>query len=341
MRHGPGRGPHIRLAALRPAVYQPLLDDFAIRYPDLRQSIDVWETGSPKPDLSPYAAIVFVLSDPLKELYPTCYAEAEELAQQARHLGAHIVNAPAALSNTVKSTQARLLEAAGVLTARHLRYQSLDDFRIAVNSADFPAIVRADLLHAQSRMFFCETREQALRIPPHKMAFPGCIAEFVDTRAGYREVAPDSPYAAYFHKKRSFVFGNEVVNNHIFFGPHPIVGAKTSTFGHYRSLNPIRRWRANARCQQHVELDYQFFRREPEEKEMLLRAARALDLEFIAFDYSVRADGNIVIWEGNPHFSLYLWPMEILPVQRKIKERHRRFHDVIYTFFRDLQQGVS
>jgi hypothetical protein len=340
VRHGPGRGPHIRLSAFRAGVYDPLLADLAARYTDLRSAIDVWETGTKPPNLESTAAIVFILCDPLRELYPACYAEAEDLARRAQELHIRLVNPPSALSNSIKSRQAGLLAEAGVPTARHWPFASLAEFREILDHVPFPAFVRADLLHAQSQMFFCRTREEALGIPAGRIALPGCLAEFIDTREGFRQTAPDSPFAKYYHKKRAFVFGEHVVNNHIFFGAHPIVGSKSSTFGHYQSLNPIRRMIQNARCRPHVELDYQFFRREPEQVEMLRRTARALDLEFVAVDYSSKADGSIVVWEANPHFSLYLWPFEILPRLRRIPERHRRFHDVIQSFFRELQQGA-
>lgn len=317
-----------------------MLDDFAVRDPILRQSIDLWETGTRPPDLAKTAAVVFLLSDPLKELYPDCFRDAEALAQDARLRSIRVVNAPVALSNTAKSKQAELLLRAGIRTARHIGFSSLESFRDAVHAIAFPAIVRADLLHSQQRMIFCESREDALALPNTRVPLPGSIAEFIDTRESFRATAPDSEFAKYFHKKRAMVFGTRVLNNHIFFGRHPIVGSLSSTFGHYRSVNPLRRWIQNRRCRTHIELDYQYFRREPEDADVLRRTAEALELEYVAIDYSSTADGSVVVWEANPHFSLHDWPVGLLPRQRKTPERHRRFHDAIGAFFRELQKGA-
>jgi hypothetical protein len=316
-----------------------MLDDFAVRYPGLRKSIDLWETGTNTPDLSPTSAIVFLLADPLKQLYPGCYQEAEELAQEARRRGIRVVNSPNALSNTMKSRQAQLLLAAGIPTARQIAFSSLETWREAVGVIAFPAMVRADLLHSQIRMIFCRSREEALAIPATRIPLPGSIAEFIDTAESFRAVAPNSEFAKYYHKKRAMVFGTHVVNTHIFFSLHPIVGSTSSTFGHYRSLNPVHRWLQNRRCRRHIEIDYDFFRREPENVELLRRTAAALDLEFSAIDYSSKADGSVVVWEANPHFSLYDWPFGLLPRHRRTQERHRHFHDAIQLFFRELQGG--
>jgi hypothetical protein len=338
VRHGPNRGPRIRLSPYRAKFFQPALDDFARRFPPLHEAIAIWETGSPLPHLRSTSAVVFLLADPLKELYPGCYEEAREIARQAGELGVRVVNHPAALSNTIKSRQAGLLAQAGVPTPRHAAFSTHQRYREAVELMRFPAIVRADLLHAQQKMLFCKTRKEALALEPSRIPLPGSIAEFVDTREGFRQAQPDSIWATHYHKKRAYVFGEQVINNHVFFGLEPIVGCKTSTFGHYRSLNPIRRYIQTARCRPHIDLDYQYFLDDapPVEADMLRRAARALNLDFVAVDYSSKADGSIVVWELNPHFCMHAWPFDVLGGPRRIRERTSRFHDAAGNYFRTL-----
>jgi hypothetical protein len=340
VRHGPGRGPHIRLSRFRPKIYQPMLDEFAIRYPELRQAIDVWETGTAPPPLDKYAAVVCVLCDPLRELYPECYRDASAVAEQANRLGIRVVNPPDALSNSIKSRQADLLTRAGIPTPKHVAFRNRQELVDAVRQVQFPAIVRADLLHAQQSMRLCRTAEEVLALREESIAYPGAIAELVDTREGFRKTMPGTPWATHFHKKRAFVFGEHVVNNHVFFGNSPIVGGKTSTFGHYQSLNPIRRMLANAACREHIELDYAYFRKGEEHSDQLRKVSKALGQEFVAIDYSCTADGGIVVWEANPHFCLYPWPFEVLARQRRLRERHGRFHEAIQQFFVDLQRGT-
>jgi len=57
---------------------------------------------------------------------------------------------------------------------------------------------------------------------------PGSISQYIDTRKGYQETMPGSAWELFFHKKRALGFGGTVVHNHVFFGPHPVVGSCTT-----------------------------------------------------------------------------------------------------------------
>ena len=341
VRHGAGRDGRVRLPWLRPRAYQQILDRFAVRFPGLRAAIDTWDTGTPPPPaLEPYAAVLFLLGDPLKELFPRCYAEASALAAEASRLGIRLVNPPDALSNTIKSRQAALLLAAGIPTPKHYPFTCREELAAAARQVRYPAILRADLLHAQESMTKCYSESEVLALAPERVPFPGALAELVDTREGFRHTRPGTPWATHFHKKRAYVFGNHVVNNHMFFGLDPIVGGCSSTFGHYRSLNPIRRTIANARCREHIALDYAYFREGEEHAALLRKAARALELEFVAIDYASTAEGGVVVWEANPHFCFRPWPFQVLARKRKVAERYLRFEDAMRQFFLDLLEEV-
>lgn len=339
VRHGPGRGPHIRLRSFRPKYFEPVLRDFAKRYPALRSRVAFWETGDAIPDLSNVRAILFLLQDPTRECFPECFADAMRLAEAAQARDIRLVNPPEVLSNSIKSTQARLWQAAGMPVPRQFAFGNRGEFDIAVRSATFPAILRSDVLHAQVGMVFCESADEAIAAAKESLPLPGTLSEFVDTREDFRVTLPDSIWARFFHKKRAFVFGNRVRTNHVFFGPHPIVGSLSCSFDHYRSLNPVRRWQKTRACREHIALDLEYFHQKTENESELIAAANALGMEFAAIDYSSKANGEIVLWEANPHFCIHAWPFQVLAGPRKLSDRMTAFHDSMSEFFEDLLQG--
>jgi len=287
--------------------------------------------------------VLFWLADPLRELHPECFREAVSIAAEARERGLPLINPPEALSNTIKSTQAERWSAAGLPAASCLAFRNWTEFVARLGEAEFPAIVRPDWLHSQEATRFCRTVRAAARLDARDLIYPGVILPFIDTRAGYARGAPGSLWARFFHKKRSFVFGNRVLSTHILFSRYPIVGMDRSTFHPYhgrgRHLLPLfrfRRWDQAA-----VAADNDFWRRAPEQPDLMLRAARALDLDVVALDYSTRADGSVVLWEANPYFSLDRWQEGVMPLQRCLEERIGGFAAAYADFLEELLDGPS
>ncbi len=341
VRHGPGRGPRVRLRAFRPRYLERAFDDLARRAPALGRAIRQWETGHSLPDLDSVHAIVFLLGDPLRELFPDCHEEAERLAEMATTRGIRLINPPSALSNSIKSVQARRWRDAGIPCAEQFRFASRDELMALIDKVPFPALLRPDLHHAQASMFHCETAEDVHRLNAETIRYPGTLTPFVDCREGYRRVAPGTPWATHYHKKRILVFGDHVRTNHVFFSERPIVGLNSSTFGYYRSLNPVRRAILGHRYRTHFDCDNAFWELGSEHEELMVRAVRTLGLDLGAIDYATRADGSPVLWELNPNFALHMWPFEILPRRRRLKERMPSFHDALIDFLEDVLQCRS
>ena len=109
VRHGKGRGRHRKY--MRAA-----LNHQRHNRPELFRRLIFHATGKPTPSWDGVGAVVFWLGDPLREWYPACYQEAVRLADEARSRGARVVTPPEALSNSIKSTQARLWAEAGITT---------------------------------------------------------------------------------------------------------------------------------------------------------------------------------------------------------------------------------
>jgi hypothetical protein len=312
------------------------------------------ETGAARPPvLAGVRAVVFWLGDPLRELYPDCHAEACAIAAAAAERGAHLVNPPDALSNSVKSVQARIWRAAGIPTAAHTPFATRAELLAILATHAFPLIIRGDLLHAQASLHLCRTRADALAVPPSAIAYPGTVAEYVDTRQGFRERAPRTLFAELFHKKRAFVFGDVVRTNHVFCSEAPIVGLYSSTLArawyggrYHKYLAPLLApivTRLSAREKACLEADLRYFEEPPPplHVDVLRRGAHALGQTFTAIDYAETADGGLVLWESNPHFDLPPWYQGHLAHARQLERRIGCYHDAIAAFFTQLLEQAA
>ena len=50
-----------------------------------------------------------------------------------------------------------------------------------------------------------------------------------------------------------------------------------------------------------LHLEWEFLREPVKHADVFLRAAAAVDLDFLAFDYSYSTSRGVVIWEANPY----------------------------------------
>lgn len=329
--HGPGRG--------RPAGNLPrVIRDLAAAAPALRGAVRFHATGGgPPPDLAEVRAVVFWLADPLRELYPACFAEAVAIAERARAAGARLVNPPEALSNSIKSVQAALWTAAGLPTPPHRRFASRAELAALAAEPQGPLLVKADLLHSQAKMRLCRSAAELRALADGDLALPGAVAPFVDTRAGYRTACPGSLWARYYHKKRAIVLGDIVHPRHVLFSADPIVGLKRATLYRYARL-PGGRWllpfAPDARAS--IAADNAFWSGPPEEPALLRAACRALGLDMAGIDYATFADGRVVLWEANPYF--YLYPAGRYPLarERRFAERYATIAEALRRFLEGL-----
>jgi len=300
VRHGPGRG---RL----PGYMRVLFEHMAERDPRGFASLAFWETGSPPPHLEGLRAVVFLLADPLRELYPECHREAVLVAEAARARGLRVANPPESLSRSIKSVQSRLWRDAGIPTPAHERFATAGDLDAAIAATTFPAILRGDETHCQRGVVLCRTAAEARAVPTDDLTFPGTLTPFVDTRDGWRRRDPRSIWGRYFHKKRAWVLGNRVRAHHVFFSEEPIVGLSVATLACTRQRRSSLRARIRRALQRReaAREDLRFYEhgaeRGAEHADVLLRAAEVLGLSWLAIDYATTADGGIVLWEANPY----------------------------------------
>lgn len=335
VQHGRNRG---RLHGFR----QHILDHIAGDWPALARRIRVHETGATAPDLEGVRAVMFWLADPLRELYPDCWAEAMAIAAEARRRGGRVVNDPAALSSTIKSAQARTWQAAGIPCAAAEPFADASGLAAAVTRVGLPAIVRTDLHHAQEATFLCRTAEDVARLPADGRLYPGVALALVDTRAGYEQERPGTIWARSWHKKRIHIFGDIAVPNHCLFAPTPVVGLHQSAFWRYKGkkgkvLEPLawlRRWDREA-----IMVDRVYADAAPERPELFIRATRALGLDFVAVDYSTLADGSVILWEANPYFTMPVGQKGPGGRLRRLGPRVKRLCDGMARYFEELVDG--
>ena len=300
----------------------------------------VHATGQPTPAIDDdLAAVVFWLADPLRELYPDCYDEAAAIAARAREKRIRLLNPPAALSNTVKSVQARLWREAGIPAAACAPFATRDELQTILDTSQFPLIIRPDHSHSQAGICFCPTRRDAEQAAAQPLRLPGVVIPFVDTRSGYENGHGHSVWSRFYHKKRVFVFGDRVCPNHVFFSRHPIVGISHCTFFRYRGrrrwLAPLATWHSWDRAT--LTADNAFWTNAPESPELMRRAARALDLDMVALDYATFANGDLILWEANPYFYLPPnWRDGLMPTQRRLQQRIGGFYDCLANMMIDL-----
>jgi hypothetical protein len=257
------------------------------------------------------------------------------------------VNPPAALSNSVKSIQARLWREAGIPTPPQLPFRDQAGLDAALEQTPFPVLLRSDGQHTQRGMYPCRNRHEVAAAFADGAIHPDTLAPLLDLRAGYRRRDPHSVWASHHHKKRALVLGRHVFHHELLFSTSPIVTSQTCTFRRFH--RGWRGWLAHrglglrgeaARLE--ADVDYWRGNRDcaPEALDRLLRrAVEVLGLGWAAIDYAVEADGQALLWEANPYFSLPELERMYLPGIRRIAERQREVHATVGRFLADLLEG--
>jgi hypothetical protein len=209
----------------------------------------------------------------------------------------------------------------------------------------FPAILRSDTEHAQYGMHYCETPHDLTGIPAADVAYPGALAEFIDTRWP-AEQAPHPIWSTLFHKKRTFVLGPIQRTSHLFFAESPIVGSRRCTFGEAERLRrrPWRRWSASRGAKgrwlaRSIKDDIAYWEQGTEAEEVMTAAVRALGIDYAAIDYSTRADGTVVLWEANPFFVSVGPKRRNLVRRRRTPERLRSYREATAEFLAAVADG--
>lgn len=218
------------------------------------------------------------LQDPVQDWSQGAYARANALAAQCDARGVPIVNRVDRLLNAAKSEGSRRMAETGVRTPRTIRITDVEAFKQNLSGAKLPFFVREDWGHGKA-IYRVDKHEDVFNVPFASLTRPVAI-EFVDT----------ADRGGLYRKYRYFAAGDYGVSHHLQISANWIVRGEE---------------RIKTDATRDEELTY--ISGPDPNHDALQRARRALELDFVAFDYSYDTDGRMIVWEANPfpfiHFS--------------------------------------
>lgn len=242
--------------------------------PQAARLFELRRVGYEPKDPARYALLLPWLQDPLRECFPAEHASARRVEDAILAAGGAVVNPVDRLSNSIKSAASALLRAAGVPMPR---VAPLGEARTLPQGFAFPVIAREDRRHG-GPMHLCRDEQELANVRWHDLDAP-VVVEYHDVRS------PDGR----FRKWRYLVAGD---------GGAP------------RHLVISRRWvvKAERRVDDAAAIDEELaYTRSPDDpnREILVRGARALGLDVVAFDYARTPEGELIVFEPNPVATLW------------------------------------
>ncbi len=225
-------------------------------------------------DPARYALFVPWLQDPLRERFPEAYELARRAQEAVRNAGGEIVNPVENLSHSIKSVASAKLRAAGVPMPEVV---PLPPSRTLPAGLSFPVIAREDRRHG-GPMHLCRDEQELARVPWHELRVP-VLASFRDVRSEDGR----------FRKWRYVVAGDGGAPRHLVVSRDWVVKAEG---------------RIEDEAAHAEELAYTGSVDDPN-REVLVRGARALGLDVVAFDYARTRSGELVVFEPNPFAVLW------------------------------------
>lgn len=263
VRH-PGKYPHF---------YNVLLHWLEEQYPDVRAFFDLRSLPCRIPDWSRYVLHVPWLQDPVQRWSLSGYRQANRLAAQCDQRQIPIINRVDRLLNTAKSTGARLIGSTGIRTPKMVRIEDARQFRETHGGLELPILVREDWGHG-GLVCRADTLAEVRKLPLRRFSRPVAI-EFIDVQSHH-----DRRYRKY----RYLAAGD---------------------LGMALSLHVCKDWKSKggqAEFSEPFRDEELAYTNDPDPNHEQLQAARkALELDFVAFDYSYDHQGKIVVWEANPY----------------------------------------
>jgi hypothetical protein len=267
--------------------FDPLLHWLAAYAPAVRARFELRVLPTHVADWSRYALMLPWLQDPVQQWSPRAYDHANRLAAACETRGIPMINRVDRLANAGKRSGAERIARAGLRTARMVRIDDAARFRATRDGLALPLFVREDWGHG-GRMLRADTDADVRALPIESFARPLAV-ELLDVRGAdglYRKyryvVAGDTGVPLSLHVQRDWIVrGNESIHT-------DAIVADELAFTAARSPHHAR----------------------------FVAAAAALELDFVAFDYSLGAHGEPIVWEANPFPALqlagidrrYRWP---------------------------------
>lgn len=253
--------------------YKLFLSWTAENLPEVRSRMELRLLPCDIRDWSQYALVVPWIPDTLLYRSAQVRQQALALTASADAHGVPVINRPERLLSTSKHDCARQIASLGVRTPRVDRIVDIEGFQRDLNGLKPPLLVREDLAHGGwSPVFLVRQPDEARDIPLEKFANP-IAAEFIDVR---------DPRDGLVRKYRYMAMGDTGI-------------------AHTLQISLDWEVRAGVRL-----LNEQTKREEiayadvPDPyHEVLQRVRCGLGLDFLAFDYSLDQQSQLVVWEIN------------------------------------------
>lgn len=268
-----------RHPAKNPNFYNVLLDWTESKLPQVRSRFELRLLPLRVRKRSRYVLHVPWLQDPVQQWSRAAYAQASRLTERLDDQGVPTINRVDRLTNASKSNGARLVAGVGIRTPRTVRIDDAGRFRSTLLGLEPPLLVREDWGHSSARaieagrVVRCDTRRDVLGLNLESFARPVAM-EFIETR---------TPSDGLYRKYRYVAAGDIGVTHHLQVKGHWFVKGGDQLYS-----EAIR------------EEDLAYLSGPDPNHAILQRARRALELDFVAFDYSYDSAGRLVVWEANP-----------------------------------------
>jgi hypothetical protein len=237
-----------------------------------------------------YRVVLFFHRDPLERLYPDVYHYAKRLQMMARDNGIRFVNDPDSLSRSMKSEQLQILFDNGFRVAKSFPFDLSSELAL-VSSEFYPLFVRNDYGHDSDNLtmqgpfdsyedIVNNLREQSLA---HLRHLDGRVAiQWLNTKSK----------DGYFRRYRAFATHKDAVTGNLHISNDWYVHGVNNSHEAFA----IKEHEAFTRAK-YSKGEIEFF----------TSISGVLDLEFCAIDYGYNKNGDIIIWEANPHPAFPSW----------------------------------
>lgn len=219
------------------------------------------------------ALVVPWLQDPVEAWSQRTYRRALRLESACDQLGIPTLNRVEHLANAGKTEGSQRMRTAGLRTPATHRFRSHRELRDLLQRLPLPCFVREDWGHGRA-MLRLDSAQDAAAVKIRRFRRP-VVTELIDLR---------SPADGLYRKFRYVVAGPFGVPHHLQASRDWITRGPNRVF-------------LDATKQE--ELAY--IAAPSPHHELFQHACAALQLDFVAFDYSLDATGQPVVWEANPY----------------------------------------
>ncbi|MEY2402901.1 MAG: hypothetical protein QOD38_452 [Acidimicrobiaceae bacterium] len=263
----------------QPGFYDVLLDWLSLHFPELRAKFELHTLPFVVRDWDRYALHIPWLQDPVAAWSPGAYRWANRLAAQCDRRQIPVVNRVDRLENAGKAEGARRIAAAGLRTPATARITDAAAFRATRLGLPLPLFVRRELGHG-GPMLRADTDDEVRAIDVTPFTRPLAV-ELIDVRSD------DGLY-----RKYRYVVAGDV--------------------GIPLSMHVSSDWctKGESLKQLYTEAlrdeDIAYVSRPEPHHDRFVAAREALELDFVAFDYGLDANGEPVVWEANPYPFIHL-----------------------------------